>query len=124
MDNTKFHDLFAAHASGNAEATHTLWPDAAERLRPTLDAWCKYTGFKPQAKAHQERYLAGASDWVAQYGEDATDLLVEAMNWGVAHNYTLVTPKSCIQIAASLKTNEKPVIEEDRSRYLDAAERM
>jgi len=118
---TKFHDLFAAHATKKV----TQWPDAPERLRPTLDAWCTYTGFKPQAKKHQERYLAGASDWVAQYGEDATELLTKTMSWLDKHNYRPATPKGCILAAEKFVNRDvEEDTEESRKRYMESYERF
>lgn len=103
-----------------SKLSKTNWGNYPVRTRKTLDTFQNEAGFEPGAWL-KKRWAAGAQDWVAEFGENSSDLLIRAMRYMRKQTPPLVIkdPRSCITVAYHLLENDRR--ENDRSKYTTGA---
>jgi len=89
----------------------TGWPEAAENLRATLDKFDSLQGGTPRSPDVRKIRRAAARRWVAEYGENALDLLERSYRKLQDRGLTVVTEQSLIKTALPMKFGARRVDE-------------
>ena len=103
-----------------AERTPTNWPQAAERLRPFLDAYEEWTGFHPPKGSVRSLWLSGAKEWVDTFGESSLRLFEDAMCYCDKNGLRPKSPKGLLFYGEDKKRKPAdPDSDEARRRYVE-----
>ena len=81
----------------------TNWPGAHESIRPILDKFDELQGGTPRSVDCRKVRQAAARAWVAEFGENSTELLALAYSRAKHGSLTIATERSLIQIALPMK---------------------
>ena len=103
-----------------AERTPTNWPQAAERLRPFLDAYEEWTGFHPPKGGVRSLWLSGAKEWVDTFGESSLRLFEDAMRYCDKNGLRPKSPKGLLFYGEDNKRKPAdPDSDKARRRYVE-----
>jgi hypothetical protein len=88
--------------------TRTNWPTAHESIRPILDKFDELQGGTPRSVECRRVRQASARAWIAEFGENSTELLALAYSRAKHAGLTVATERSLVQIALPMKFKAKP----------------
>ena len=102
---TDLDDVFGRRTESEeiVPARRTNWPAAHESLRPILDAFDKLQGGTPRSVECRKVRQAAARAWIAEFGENSTELLALAYSRAKHGSLTIATERSLINIALPMR---------------------